>query len=119
MMSDKRKYIRHPAEIPLEYKIAEDQQAHSELTTNVSFCGLCFRASDAIDRGTIISLKFPSVNSGVVLTAKVVWYIEKENYVDIGVEFQNKTDALMAKTLEEICYIRKFEKNHPQNTFDL
>jgi len=116
-MSDKRKYIRHPAEIPLEYKIAGNNHEHSDFTTNVSLGGLCFRASDPIDLGTIISLKFPSVNSDVTLTAKVVWCTKEDDYVDIGVEFQNKTDALMAKTLEEICYIRKFEKNHPQKSF--
>jgi Tfp pilus assembly protein PilZ len=115
-MSDQRKYIRHPTEIPIEYKIIGDLQEHTDSTNNVSLGGICFQAVTPIPPGTEISIKFPSVNSSVVLTGRVVWCTEKGKYADIGVKFQNKTDALLAKTLEEICYIRKFEKSYPQNS---
>ena len=112
-MSEQRKYIRHPVEIPIEYKITGDPQIHSDAASNVSLGGLCFQSASAIPPGTLISLSFPSINSGVELTGKVAWCAQKETHIDIGIEFQTRSEAYLAKTIEELCYIRKFEKNHP------
>jgi hypothetical protein len=113
-MSDHRKFIRHPAEVPIEFNITGQEPEQALSTRNVSIGGLCFQATNPVALNTEISIRMPSINSGVVLTGRVVWCSEKEGYFDIGVEFHNKTDAIMAKTLEEICYIQKFEKNHPK-----
>jgi hypothetical protein len=112
-MIQQRKYIRHPVEIPIEYKITGDPHTRSDAATNVSLGGLCFQSASAIPVGTLVSLSFPSINAGVEITGKVAWFAQKETHVDIGVEFQTRSEVYLAKTIEELCYIRKFEKNHP------
>ena len=101
-MTEQRKYIRHPVEIPIEYKITGDPHTHSDAASNVSLGGLCFQSAAPIATGTLISLSFPSINSGVEITGKVVWCSQKETHIDIGIEFQTRSEAYMAKTIEEL-----------------
>ena len=66
------------------------------------------------EKEVVIEIAVPVRGQGLhEITGKVVWCAQKETHVDIGIEFQTRTEAYLAKTIEELCYIRKFEKNHP------
>jgi len=104
-----RKYIRHPAEIPVKYKLSGEKRKRTDTTKNISFGGLCFRTSSFIEPGTKITLRFPTVHPEVELTGTVVWCLEKEDQVDVGVEFEDEKEAYRVKIIEEICYSKKYE----------
>ncbi len=112
--SEKRKYIRHPAEIPIEYKISGQTLEKTDYTKNISFGGLCFQAQTYIEPGTVLIIKFPTISSKLEVVGKIVWCSQKKEYVDMGVEFQDKNEAYRAKIIEEICYL----KNHQRKIFE-
>ena len=105
-----RKYIRHPADISIEYKLSGEITERIDQTENVSFGGLCFRAKSCIENGKKITLKFPSINPNFEITGKVVWCMQKKDHVYVGVQFQDKNDAFRARLIEEICYIKKYQQ---------
>ncbi len=107
--SEKRKYIRHPAEIPIEYKISQDSVQVTEVTRDISYGGLCFRTTSYIEPGTILTLRFPTIQPDIVLTGTVVWCTREEGQVDVGVEFDSENEAYRARTVEEICYSKKYQ----------
>jgi hypothetical protein len=105
-----RKYIRHPADISIEYKLSGEKVEKIDRTQNVSFGGLCFRAQTCIETGKTIILKFPSINPNFEITGKVVWCMQKKDHVYVGVQFLDKNDAFRARLIEEICYIKKYQQ---------
>ena len=107
--ANQRQYMRHPAEIPVKYKLAGEKKHRTDTTKNISFGGLCFQASTFIEPGTRITLKFPTVHPEVKLTGIVVWCLEKKDLIDVGVEFEDENEADRARTIEEICYSKKYE----------
>jgi len=106
---NKRKYIRHPAEIPIKFKLTGDGLSRTDTTRNISIGGLCFQAPEYIPPGTALTLRFPTVHPEVELRGHVVWCTEVKGVVDVGVEFENENEAYRARTIEEICYSKKFE----------
>jgi hypothetical protein len=107
--TNQRKYIRHPTEIPIKYKLAGERKHRKDIAKNISVGGLCFQASSFIEPGTKIILKFPDVSPEVELTGTVVWCLEKKDQVDVGVEFEDEDIATRARIIEEICYSKKYE----------
>jgi hypothetical protein len=107
--ANQRKYIRHPAEIPIKYKLAGERKQRTDTAKNISVGGLCFQASSFIEPGTKITLKFPTVRPEVELLGTVVWCLEKKDEVDVGVEFVDENEAGRARIIEEICYSKKYE----------
>ncbi len=108
--SEKRRFIRHPAEISIDYKISGQVQEHAEYTKNISFGGLCFQAGHPVELGTLLVLRFPSINPDMEVSGKVVWCTVKKERVLIGVEFLDENDAYRARIIEEICHIADFQK---------
>lgn len=106
---NKRKYIRHPAEIPVKYKLSGEDSLRTDTTKNISFGGLCFQSSSFVEPGTKIVLKFPTIHPDVELSGTVVWCVEEGDRFDVGVEFLDQNEAYRARTIEEICYSKKFE----------
>ena len=107
--ANQRKYIRHPTEIPIKYRLVGEKKHRKDIAKNISVGGLCFQASSFIEPGTKIILKFPTVDPGIKLTGTVVWCLEKNDLVDIGVEFEDEDIATRARIIEEICYSKKYE----------
>ena len=103
---NRRKYIRYPAEISMEYRIPSESMVKTDYTKNISFEGLCFQAQSCIEPATFFTLKFPTISSKIILLGKTVWCAEKSDSVEVGVEFLDENDAYRVKIIEEICYIK-------------
>jgi Tfp pilus assembly protein PilZ len=103
---EKRQYMRHPAEIPVEYKISGDDGEKTDITRNISFGGLCFQTHTYIEPGTMLVVKFPSINPKVDVKAKIVWCSRKKGYTEIGAQFLDENDAYRARIIEEICDLK-------------
>ncbi len=111
---EKRKYIRHPAEIAIEYKIAGQHTEKTDLTKNISFGGLCFQTHMYMDPGTRLILRFPSINPKFEVGAEIMWCSRKKGYTEIGVQFMNENDAYRARIIEEICDLKNKQHLSPQ-----
>ncbi|MBN2366677.1 MAG: PilZ domain-containing protein [Calditrichaeota bacterium] len=105
--TEKRKFIRHPVEVPIEYKISGQEKNLTESTKDISFGGIRFQTRHYIEPGTLLLLKFPTIHPDVELRAIVVWCNEEKEFEEIGVEFLDENEAYRARTIEEICYKRQ------------
>lgn len=117
---EKRKYIRHPIEIPIDYQLSGENFTNTNLTQNISLGGLCFQANSALAIGTMLNLSFPSINSDFKVVGKVVWCSKRGEKIEVGVQFQNENDAYHARMIEEICHLQEHQiknSNLKENIF--
>jgi c-di-GMP-binding flagellar brake protein YcgR len=103
---ERRQYIRHPAEISVEYAISGEQEKTTDLTQDISFGGIRFRGRSYIEPGTVLSLKFPTIHAGYEVSGRVVWSKQKKDHVEMGVEFLDENEAYRAQLIEEICHLK-------------
>jgi len=111
---EKRKYIRHPTEISVEYRISGEEGVKIDTTKDISFGGLCFKGQTYIEPGTTLKLKFPSIHTEYEVTGRVVWCSRKKEHVEMGLEFLDENEAYRAQLIEEISYL----KSRQQEGFD-
>jgi len=110
---EKRKYPRHPVEISIDYKISGESSGKTDLTQNISFGGLCFQAQSELAPGTLLSLRFPTINPNFEVASKVAWCSVKKGKVEVGVQFLDENDAFRARMIEEICHLKELQNKQP------
>ena len=106
-----RKYLRHPIDIPIEFTISETKIKKSALTGNMSICGLCFKSFECVENDKLLTIKIPLINSNIRLQGRVVRCLIKNDHVEIGIEFINQNDIFAARMIEQICYIKQYQKD--------
>jgi len=111
---ERRRYIRHPAEISVEYTVSGAQEKISNLTKDVSFGGIRFRGNSYIEPGTILKMVFPTIHREYEVAGRVVWCSQKKDYVEVGLQFLDENEAYRAQLIEEISLL----KRRQQEDFD-
>ena len=107
---ERRRYIRHPAEISVEYTVSGEQEKITDLTKDISFGGIRFQGHSYIEPGTILNLVFPTIHAGYEVAGKVVWCSQKKDHVEMGVEFLDENEAYRAQLIEEICHLKSLQQ---------
>lgn len=107
-----RKYIRHPSDIPIEFKINERASSQIECLTNVSLGGLAFHSDDPIQTGMVMQVRIPFVSPPFEAFCKVVWCFEVEGIegFEVGVELMDQEDAFRARMIEQVCHIEHYKR---------
>lgn len=111
-MSDQRKFIRHPSDIPIEFSdsdgapVSQVGQAH-----DVSFGGLAFESRHCPPSGTIIQIRIPTVTPAFETRGQVVWCRRLDGNFEIGVRFLEHTDAFKARMVEQVCHIEQYKRD--------
>ncbi|ODS24147.1 hypothetical protein AB835_05310 [Candidatus Endobugula sertula] len=108
-----RQYIRHPSEIPLEYRITETPPYCSmDYINNASGGGLRFHSNSYIAPDKWVHLYIPCNDNYFETDAQVRWceIIESEKNYDVGVSFCNSNKAFSARMVEQICYIEEYRQ---------
>ena len=105
-----RKYIRHPADIPISYKLNDIVAHKEEYLKNISVGGLCFRASRYLDAGTLISIQIPLTRPEFQGQGRVNWCRPNNGYYDVGVEFLDENTQFRARMIEQVCYIEHYKR---------
>ncbi|MGA2090099.1 MAG: PilZ domain-containing protein [Endomicrobiales bacterium] len=111
--SEKRKYIRHSADMPIEIKLQDLVTHRTEYLNEISFGGLSFRSSIPVPIDTVIDIRIPLVRPVFSTTGKVVWCRPNANdktVFDIGVQFIGPKDSFKIRMLEQICHIENYKK---------
>lgn len=106
-----RKYLRHPIDIPIEFIVSETKIKKSALSGNMSICGLCFKSIECVEKDKLLTIKIPLINSNFELQGRVVRCLIKNDHVEIGIEFINQSDIFAARMVEQICYIKQYQKD--------
>jgi hypothetical protein len=106
-----RKYLRHPVDIPIEFDISESHEVKSVSTGDVSICGLSFISDECIEKNKILTIRIPLINSEFSLKGRVVRCVKKNGHVEIGIEFISQSDLYATRMIEQICYIKQYQKD--------
>ena len=74
MMRERRRYFRHPVEMPVKLGLAEGGEL-SGVTTNISEGGMAIRITGKLAKNTITHLRFtlPGSNTSLELLGNVAW----------------------------------------------
>jgi c-di-GMP-binding flagellar brake protein YcgR len=92
-MFQRRKFPRIGKNYHLSYTTVDKAQLESNplssLVVNISGGGLCFQASDALEKDTIVALEINEENSptAILALARIAWCKSKGNQYEVGAEF--------------------------------
>lgn len=106
----KRKFIRHPVMIPIEYKTQKKSKNKQDIIKNIGLGGLCFKSPKSLDKGDIISIKIPIINPKFEFQGNVVWCLKRQRGFEIGVKFVTQKDIHRVRMIEQICYIKLYKE---------
>jgi PilZ domain len=104
-----RKYIRHPLTIPIEYQIGQENFEFKDEIWNISVGGICFSSKSVLSPETILLIRIPSVDPDFSGLGRVIWCLEKNDGIDVGIEFIDENDAYRIRLIEQICYIKSYQ----------
>ncbi len=107
---EKRRYIRHPSDIPIEISSDKSLPEEEKVLSNISFGGLCFKSNVPFKYGDIVTIKIVHVRPPFEAKGKVMWCALDDSYFDVGVEFAGEGDAFRARMVEQICRIEQYKE---------
>ncbi|MFC1808718.1 PilZ domain-containing protein [Candidatus Omnitrophota bacterium] len=111
--TEKRKFIRHPICIPLEFKRITSASARKKQkaeTVNLSLGGLLFLSRSKIALGTAINVSLPFKDKTFHVHGKVV-RCDKDGSSKlyyVGIEFLKVSDAFKVKLIEQLHLIEEY-----------
>lgn len=105
-----RKYIRHPATIPIFYDQLDIAAKRKDGLKDISLGGLCFQTKRVIDEGTVLLIQIPLTTPVFRERAMVVWCNQTNSHYDIGVRFMAEESNFRMRMVEQVCYIEKYKQ---------
>ena len=105
-----RKYIRHPSDIPIEFRVKK-RKISKQVMSNISLGGVAIRTEDRIEVGRVIDLCIHSVTPSFKASGRVAWCLKRIDCYDIGIQFIEPEDAFRVRMVEQICHIEQYKKD--------
>jgi hypothetical protein len=113
---EQREFIRHPADIPIEYRFVDDPSLIPELMNNVSLGGLSFLAGQYIEPTRWLHIHIPINDQDFELDGQVRWCESStDDSFYVGVKFADQQQAFLARMVEQICHIEQYKKEVLEN----
>lgn len=105
-----RAYIRHPADVPIEFVPASERNVSEEkaITQDVSLGGLSFSSHQRLPVGETVKVRIPIVEPPFEAQARVIWCLARPDRYEAGIEFISEQDAFTARMVEQICHIEHY-----------
>lgn len=104
-----RQYLRHPTDIPLQFRRTGTDGGTREVLRNVGHGGLCFRAGHAIASGTMLHLTIPLHSESFEADGTVVWCRPTTDGFEIGVRFADDETEFAVRMVEQACHIEHYK----------
>lgn len=109
-----RKYIRHPASIPIEVRACLPEASApgfgERRVHDVSQGGLSFHSVFALDPGTMVSIRIPLVRPAFETVGRVVWCDGGAAGYRVGIEFLQVQDEFRVRMVEQVCHIESYKR---------
>jgi len=105
-----RRYIRHPADIPIDIELEESSGLATENLMNVSLGGLSFHSHVDYELGRLLKITISAIDPPYEAVAKVCWCDVQEQGYEIGVELVNKNDVYKTRMVEQVCHIAHYKQ---------
>lgn len=103
-----RKFIRHPADIPIEITPGSAAGSKTGALGDVSHGGLSFTSREHYGIGNLLTIRIPASRPPFETTVRVVWSREEDGRFVIGVEFLDKEDVFRMRMVEQVCHIEHY-----------
>ena len=104
-----REYIRHPTDIPLNFRLVDVAINDHDYLKDVSEGGLSFRSSVFIEPGAKIEICIPLRNPEFEEEGVVVWCRTANEHFDVGVQFDNPSSEFRARMVEQVAHIEHYK----------
>lgn len=105
-----RSYIRHPSDIPIEFRQEPVSSNETRELHDVSCGGLSFSAATALEPETHIRVQITCVEPSFEAPCRVTWCRPMRGHYLIGVEFLAQQDEFRARMVEQICHIEHYKR---------
>lgn len=105
-----RSYIRHPADIPIEFRQTPAAALQTRRLHDVSCGGLSFIAQSPLKSASVITVRIASVEPVFEAECRVAWCRRLQEGYLIGAEFLHAQDEYRARMVEQICHIEHYRK---------
>ena len=104
-----RRYIRHPSDIPIVYRVSEvEQEDQFDRLKDFGEGGLCFRANQPLDKGMPIHIEIPLQEPAFEADGRVAWCRHEDDHYAIGIEFQDLYTEYGVRMVEQVCHIEHY-----------
>lgn len=105
-----REYIRHPADIPIEFQKDSPGTGHNETLANISQGGLAIHSHTALEVGEVILIRIPLHLPAYQARARVAWCHPSGVGFEIGAELLDPDEAFRTRMVEQLCYIEHYKQ---------
>ncbi len=104
-----RSFIRHPSDVPIEYRIDNSLRASRQRLKNVSFGGLAFGSQSYLAVGADIVVRITGIEPVFEVNGRVVWCRREHGEYSVGVQFLGENDSFRVRMVEQICHIELYK----------
>lgn len=115
-----RKYIRHPSDIPINFRVSSSDKPKARRIKDVSVGGLCFNSDQPVAKGTPIHIHIPVVMQPQSADNQqqaedlfdadgvVAWCRREGCGYSVGVQFADANTRFGLRMVEQICHIEHY-----------
>ncbi len=105
-----REFIRHPADILIEFQQDSPALSQNETLTNISQGGLAFFSHTALTVGEVIVIRITLRQPPYQARARVAWCHPFGAGFDVGAELLEQDDIFRSRMVEQLCYIEHYKQ---------
>lgn len=107
-----RRYVRHPTDIPISFRLGAVGANHREYARNIGESGLCFLSPARITPGTAIQIEIAIAGPIFRAEGVVAWCRRDEEggAFEVGVCFTGLETAYSIRMVEQVCHIEHYRQ---------
>ncbi len=105
-----RSFIRHPSDIPMDYRLTHHGSNRRDRLQNISAGGLCFETQEALQQGRVIQITIPVREPPFEATGTIVWCRQTNRHYEVGVQFADANTEFAVRMVEQICQIHHYQR---------
>lgn len=109
--AERREFIRHPADIPVQIELESVVATQREYLNNISEGGICFRSRIPLAPGSMVRIRIPVVDPKFECSGRVVWCDSQGAHFNIGVRFFRSDQIFRLRMVEQICHIEQYKRD--------
>jgi hypothetical protein len=106
-----RKYIRHPASVPINIAIDPATDSSAANLKNISAGGLAFQLLEAVPPGSQLTISMPQIWPDYSARGTVAWCRESNAGFEAGVQFVESDEAFKARMVAQFCQIEDYRRD--------
>lgn len=105
-----RRYLRHPADVPLHYRLGELITDRHDYLLNIGQGGLCFTSQRELPVGSRIHIEIPIAEPVFHAQGVVAWCHHSPEGFETGVRFEGVETEYSLRMVEQMCQIEHYRR---------